>query len=97
MANCKNGMSFGVGAAIRDDKGLVLAARSNQLPGIFSATNGELIALREGLLLAKFLNLQVDIAEMISPSLAFMLNDSKPLEGESKCQHEKWKEMLGIA
>jgi hypothetical protein len=31
----KNGMSVGIGAVIRDDKGLVVAARANQLPGFF--------------------------------------------------------------
>ncbi|TXG57422.1 hypothetical protein EZV62_018735 [Acer yangbiense] len=84
VANRKNGMTIGVGAAIRDDKGLVLAARSNQLPGILNVENGELIALRECLLLAHFYNLKVDYAEVISPSVVSIFNDSIPLVGESK-------------
>ncbi|KAI9162098.1 hypothetical protein LWI28_023859 [Acer negundo] len=38
----------GLGATIRDDKGRVLVARSNQFRGSLSSNIGELIALREG-------------------------------------------------
>ncbi|TXG53850.1 hypothetical protein EZV62_019106 [Acer yangbiense] len=79
----KNGLSVGIGVVIRDYKGLVVATRSNQLPGKFNAHNGELVALREGLLLAQFYNLQVDLAEVISPSVVSFFNDSIPLVGES--------------
>ncbi|KAK3204299.1 hypothetical protein Dsin_018345 [Dipteronia sinensis] len=80
----KNGLSIGVGAAIRDDKGLVLAAQSNQLAGVLNTDVGELIALWEGLLLALFYNLQVDLAEVVSPTMVSFLNDPAPLMGESK-------------
>ncbi|KAK3189493.1 hypothetical protein Dsin_029054 [Dipteronia sinensis] len=80
----KDGWSIGVGAAIWDDKGLVIAAQSNQLVGSFNADVGELIALREGLLLALFYNLQVDFAEVVSPTVVSFLNDPTPLVGESK-------------
>ncbi|TXG70978.1 hypothetical protein EZV62_005913 [Acer yangbiense] len=83
-ARRNNGLSTGVGAAIRDDKGLVVAARSNQLPGKFTVEMGELIALREGLQLAHFYNMKVDLAEVISPKVVSILNDSIPLVGESK-------------
>ncbi|TXG57006.1 hypothetical protein EZV62_018319 [Acer yangbiense] len=79
----KNGISFGVGTAIRDDKDLVLAAHSYQLTSIFNAEIGELIALREGLLLAQFYNLKVDVAEVISLFVVSFLNDSIPPVGES--------------
>ncbi|KAK3200742.1 hypothetical protein Dsin_024157 [Dipteronia sinensis] len=58
----KNVRSIGVEAAIQDDKGLVIAALSIQLPGLFNADIGELIALREGLLLVHLYNLQIDSA-----------------------------------
>ncbi|KAK0584046.1 hypothetical protein LWI29_006910 [Acer saccharum] len=54
-----NGLAIGVGVEIRDEKGLVVVARSKQLPGNFTAEIGELIALREGLQLAKFYNMKV--------------------------------------
>ena len=57
---------------------------SNQLSGNFNAENGELIALREGLLLAHFYQLKVDLAEVFTPSVVSILNDSRPLVGESK-------------
>ena len=87
-------MSIGVEATINDDKGLVVAAISNQLSGNFNAENGELIALREGLLLAHFYQLKVDLAEVISPSVVSILNDSRPLVGESKYIMNDIKVML---
>ncbi|TXG51243.1 hypothetical protein EZV62_023767 [Acer yangbiense] len=84
VALSKEGMTIGAGAAIRDDKGLVIAARSNQSQGKFKAKIGELIALREGLLLAHFYNLKVDYAEGFSPIVVSILNDSIPLVRESK-------------
>ena len=84
MVDRKSGLLFGIGAAICDDKGLVIAARAIQLPGNFSADVRELMALREGLLFAHFYNLKVEFAEMNSSSAVALLNDSKPLVGESK-------------
>ncbi|TXG51422.1 hypothetical protein EZV62_023946 [Acer yangbiense] len=83
-ARHNHGLSIGVGAAIKDDKGLVVAARSNQLPGKFTAKVEELIGLHEGLQLAHFYNMKVDFAEVISPKVVSILNDSIPLVGESK-------------
>ncbi|KAK3205324.1 hypothetical protein Dsin_019370 [Dipteronia sinensis] len=80
----KNSRSIRTGAAIRDDKGRVLAARFNQLSGSFNLKAGELIALREGLLLALFYNLHVDIAEVASPNVVSILNDLAPPVGGSK-------------
>ena len=42
------------------------------------------MALREGLLLALFYQLKVDLAEVFTPSVVSILNDSRPLVGESK-------------
>ena len=72
---------MGVGAAIRDAKGLVIAARATQIPGNFQAEIGELIALREGMLLAKFFDLKVDYAEGFSSLVVSILNDSILLRG----------------
>ncbi|KAK3199470.1 hypothetical protein Dsin_022885 [Dipteronia sinensis] len=72
-------MCFGVGATIRDDKGRVLAARSNQLAGSFSNEVGHFLALREGLQLAKFYNLHVSIAETSSSGVGSLLSCSVPI------------------
>ncbi|KAK3212204.1 hypothetical protein Dsin_016910 [Dipteronia sinensis] len=72
------------GKAIRDDKGLVLAARFNQLLGLFNPVMGELLALRKGLLLALFYNIHVDFAEVVSPTVVSILNDPNPIMGDSK-------------
>ncbi|KAK3224956.1 hypothetical protein Dsin_004818 [Dipteronia sinensis] len=59
-----NGSPFvGLGIAIRSDRGKVILASSNTWLGSFSAKVGGFIALREGLLLAKFYNISVRIAE----------------------------------
>ncbi|KAK3223534.1 hypothetical protein Dsin_010559 [Dipteronia sinensis] len=76
--------SIGVGAAIRDDKGLVLVARSNQLPGRFSHIVGVLMALREGLLLARFYNFCVDAVEVASQLVASIINNPVPSHRDSK-------------
>ncbi|KAL5823720.1 hypothetical protein ACOSQ4_021620 [Xanthoceras sorbifolium] len=52
----------GVRAVIRDSSGLVVATVSKTLLGCFSA--GEMLALREGLLLAKNLGLSVQLIEV---------------------------------
>ncbi|KAK3193610.1 hypothetical protein Dsin_024920 [Dipteronia sinensis] len=57
-----NSGSVGFGAIIRDDKGQVLVARSNLLYGSFNADIGHFLALREGLILAKFYNFPVRLA-----------------------------------
>ncbi|TXG60858.1 hypothetical protein EZV62_012221 [Acer yangbiense] len=51
----------GVGATIRDSKGMVLAVRSNRILGSFSKVIGHLLALREGLMLAIRLRLQGEL------------------------------------
>ncbi|KAK2640897.1 hypothetical protein Ddye_022660 [Dipteronia dyeriana] len=66
FASRRNSSSFDVGVAIRDDRGKVLIARSNLAIGSFSADIGHLMALREGLLLAKFYNLPISSVELSS-------------------------------
>ncbi|KAK3182788.1 hypothetical protein Dsin_030074 [Dipteronia sinensis] len=56
-----------VRVAIRNDKGKMLVALSKPLTGLFSSEIGGFLALREGLLLAKFHNIHVQIAEVASP------------------------------
>ncbi|KAL5836959.1 hypothetical protein ACOSQ3_014128 [Xanthoceras sorbifolium] len=48
---------MGSGAVVRDSQGKVVAASAKPILGFFPAELGELLALREGLLLAKELNL----------------------------------------
>ena len=51
----------------------MLAARSNRLVGSFSKEVGHLLALREGLMLAKFYCLPVSIVESFSSSFSSSL------------------------
>ncbi|TXG48886.1 hypothetical protein EZV62_024761 [Acer yangbiense] len=86
MVKCCGKMPHHFGTIFRQSsiiKGLVLAARSNLLPGMFTVEVGELIALREGLLLAQFYNLSVDVVEINSRLVVSFLNDSIPHVGES--------------
>ncbi|KAK3204648.1 hypothetical protein Dsin_018694 [Dipteronia sinensis] len=76
-------MVVGLGAAIRDDKGKIVAVLSKPFPGVFSADTGEFLALREGLLLAKNLNLSVQIDEVDAPNVASILNSSAPFLGDA--------------
>ncbi|KAK2665033.1 hypothetical protein Ddye_003607 [Dipteronia dyeriana] len=75
-------LAVGLGATIRDDNGRVVAI-AKPIVGIFTATAGELLALREGLLLAKNYNLNVLIAEVDAFSVASVLNSMDPLLGDA--------------
>ncbi|KAK4838691.1 hypothetical protein QYF36_015667 [Acer negundo] len=73
----RDGLSFvGVGAAIRNHNGDIVAAISKPMQGSFSAAVGELLALREALLLAKTLNLTVNISEVDEVNVAHDINSS---------------------
>ncbi|KAK3194481.1 hypothetical protein Dsin_025791 [Dipteronia sinensis] len=69
-----NDVAVRKGAAIRDDKGRVFVANSKPLAGVFNAEIGEFLAHREGLLLAKNHNLNVQIAEVDASYVASVLN-----------------------
>ncbi|KAK3217958.1 hypothetical protein Dsin_011928 [Dipteronia sinensis] len=84
MATHKKCRSIGLGVAIRDDKSKVIIARSRPLYGSFSSETGNLLALREGLLLAKFYNINVKIAEVDSSFVASILNSMFPILGDAK-------------
>ncbi|KAL5787295.1 hypothetical protein ACOSP7_004244 [Xanthoceras sorbifolium] len=51
---------MGSGAVVRDGKGKIVVESAKPLLGFFSAELGELLALQEGLLLAKELNLVIE-------------------------------------
>ncbi|KAK4835239.1 hypothetical protein QYF36_007211 [Acer negundo] len=73
----QDGHSFvRVGAAIRYHNGDIVAAISEPMQGSFSAAVGELLALREGLLLATTLNLTVNISEVDAVNVAHAINSS---------------------
>ncbi|KAL5737824.1 hypothetical protein ACOSP7_030585 [Xanthoceras sorbifolium] len=55
---------LGSGAVVRDSQGKVVAASAKPLLGFFPAELGEMLALREGLLLAKELNLFIEWVEL---------------------------------
>ena len=57
-------LQCGVGAIVRDNKGWIVAALSKHMVGNFSPETGELIALREGLLLAQKLQLKIACVEV---------------------------------
>ncbi|KAK0595746.1 hypothetical protein LWI29_009655 [Acer saccharum] len=63
----------GIGVAIRNDKGKVLASLSKALRGNFNLVTCSALALREGLLLAKTFNLKIMIAEVESQLVASSL------------------------
>ncbi|KAL5775424.1 hypothetical protein ACOSP7_012981 [Xanthoceras sorbifolium] len=61
----KSGFSvMGSGAVVRDSQGKVIAASAKPLLGFFPAELGELLALREGLLVAKELSLIIKWVEL---------------------------------
>ncbi|KAI9180022.1 hypothetical protein LWI28_000389 [Acer negundo] len=65
---------IGLGAMVRDHNGEVLAAVSKPMHGSFDAEVGELLALREGQLLAKRSNLSVNNAETDVVNVALIVN-----------------------
>ncbi|KAK3188937.1 hypothetical protein Dsin_028498 [Dipteronia sinensis] len=65
---------IGLGAVIRDASGRVAAAVSKSVAGTVIAELGELLALKEGLLLAKTFNLFIPMAEVDASNVASMLN-----------------------
>ncbi|KAK2635617.1 hypothetical protein Ddye_030409 [Dipteronia dyeriana] len=79
----KNSRSFGIGVAIRDDKGKVLTARLNLLIGSFSSQIGQVLVVREGLLLAKFYHFSVSTFENSSSSVISSLSNSVNFRGDA--------------
>ncbi|KAK1565763.1 hypothetical protein Q3G72_034366 [Acer saccharum] len=80
----KSGKNFiGIGAAIRDSSGIVVAAISKPLVGRPSVELGELLELHEGLLLAKRYNLAVQFAEVDALSVASMINSNSSAMGDA--------------
>ena len=76
-ASVRDGFDFiGLGAVIRNYKGEIVAAIFKPLQGDFSAELGEFLALREGLLLAKSLNLNLKLAEVDAIVVANAVNNS---------------------
>ncbi|KAL5759510.1 hypothetical protein ACOSQ2_018348 [Xanthoceras sorbifolium] len=73
----------GVGAVIRGVSGDIVAAVSKKFPGFFSAEVGELIALREGLLLVKSLGLKICVAEVDASNVASMVNEAGSSLGDA--------------
>ncbi|KAK0606918.1 hypothetical protein LWI29_006286 [Acer saccharum] len=68
---------MGIGAAIRNSSGKVVAAVSKPFLGKFSVELGELIALREGLLLAKRHDVDANIVELDSVNAIAAINSDK--------------------
>ncbi|KAK3228272.1 hypothetical protein Dsin_008134 [Dipteronia sinensis] len=64
-----NSNSIGIGVTIRDDRGKVLVARSNCLFGSFNAEVSPFMALREGLMLARFYNFHIQVAKVSSAKM----------------------------
>ncbi|KAL5767866.1 hypothetical protein ACOSQ2_014649 [Xanthoceras sorbifolium] len=74
-ASVRPGSGFiGVGAIIRNDTGSVIAALSKPISDDFSMEACELLALREGLLLANMHNLVMNCVEVNAANIASGLN-----------------------
>ncbi|KAK0587897.1 hypothetical protein LWI29_030839 [Acer saccharum] len=66
-----SGLSFiRIGAAIRDSEGKVLTALLKPFSGVFSVESAEVLALREGLVLAKQLGFQISWVEVDAANVA---------------------------
>ncbi|KAK4858537.1 hypothetical protein QYF36_018003 [Acer negundo] len=72
---------IGLGAAIRYDKGQVLLALSKPLRGSFSMEIGELLALHEGLILAKQHVVNGCWAEADAVNVVAAVNNCEPTNG----------------
>ncbi|KAK3198777.1 hypothetical protein Dsin_022192 [Dipteronia sinensis] len=79
----KGSQMIGLGAAIRKDNGLIVAAISKPMRGSFSAELGELLALREGLCSAKRLNLAVLVSEVDATNVVSAVNSDVSLFGDA--------------
>ncbi|KAK1570654.1 hypothetical protein Q3G72_005284 [Acer saccharum] len=72
---------FGLRAAIRDSEGKVLVALSKPFMGVFSMESKKVLALREGLVLAKQLGLQISWVEVDATNVATRVNFFKLFGG----------------
>ena len=61
-----------------------MVARANTIHGSFFDEVGQLLALREGLMLAKFYNCNIQMAEVTSPSVISYLYSQVPISGDAK-------------
>ncbi|KAL5738639.1 hypothetical protein ACOSP7_031400 [Xanthoceras sorbifolium] len=78
-AAVKSGFSvMGSGAVVRDSQGKVVAASAKPLLGFFPAELGELLALREGLLVAKELSLIIEWVELDAANAVARISNSCP-------------------
>ncbi|KAL5753791.1 hypothetical protein ACOSP7_022011 [Xanthoceras sorbifolium] len=78
-AAVKSGFSvMGSGAVVRDSQGKVVAASAKPLLGFFPAELGELLALREGLLVAKELSLFIEWVELDAANAVARISKSCP-------------------
>ncbi|KAK3183139.1 hypothetical protein Dsin_030425 [Dipteronia sinensis] len=71
-------------AIIKDDKGWITAAVSKSLVGNFSPETEELVALREGLLLAKGLKLKISCVELDACNIVAMISSGIVVSGASE-------------
>ncbi|KAL5823813.1 hypothetical protein ACOSQ4_021713 [Xanthoceras sorbifolium] len=78
-AAVKSGFSvMGSGAVVRDSQGKVVAASAKPLLGFFPTELGELLALREGLLVAKELSLTIEWVELDAANVVARVFNSCP-------------------
>ncbi|KAI9198534.1 hypothetical protein LWI28_017581 [Acer negundo] len=83
IASRRNSKSFAFAAVVKDDKGKVIVARSKTMSGSFCFVTRNFLALRGGLLLAEFYNIQVKIAEVDSLNIVSVLNSSAGYLGDA--------------
>ncbi|KAK3193892.1 hypothetical protein Dsin_025202 [Dipteronia sinensis] len=75
---------IGIRVTIRDDRGKVLVAHSNLFYGSFNAELGQFMALREGLMLARFYNFHIQVAEVSSSKVISSLNSPHPILDDAR-------------
>ncbi|KAI9191588.1 hypothetical protein LWI28_010488 [Acer negundo] len=80
-----NSNFIGIGAVIRDGDGKVITALSKPFPSFFDAELGELLAVREGLLLAKTLKLSMHLVEMDARNASSAINSLTSLASSAGC------------
>ena len=73
---------IGIGAVLRDEKGIILGAVAKSLEGSFSPFLAECIALREGLIFAKDLNLGPIVVETDAINVVTAVGDNCELSIE---------------
>ena len=89
--------SIGIGSAVQDCKGKIIAFSYSKLKGSFSAELGNILAMRDGLSMVHRFNLTVEVAEISSSAAVLSLNSSGPNFGDSHFINNDIRALLSLA